>query len=993
MINADFYDIESLRNLFTLANMHDAEDPKQVKIDLYYLCDDEDKLFSEPNWQDRMRTTIYDKNRNFNGTIVFRNLRDKESIRHLCKTFGVSNARFMNNPSAKSDYPKSFRLVCDTDPEYDPAIHPYLCGYNSYNYDTTMLAWYMQAVLSPQIADDETKPGPRLYTRIDPDAITASGMREFNNKLFEPSFKSSMPSALAMDASGHTDYSTNAWRIRKNMLMSGRHLDVARLNEKQVKVGLKRLLGMLGYQILESDKLDTGADTIETIEQLYELIAYNISDVVNLRMLFYHQLYQGQFELKKGLLTTYPELIYTQKPGSYEPNIGPANVRPDRLTIDSSSAQFSTKALCPYNHLKDIPCVSFDYPAEEQAREMGVPRVNVLEEARKFFYRLYPQQHLRDQFDVIYNYYKSVEGKNFNDSQTYADDYTQFDSQGNLLPIMPVHKLSEIPKTNTCLPYFDKDGNPTSCFVLFSTGGVHGAEYNVALYEYDMQQYREAKADMEEAQRQFPNPVDLRKAKTITMPDGRVLDYKTFLRSGFKIADSQYKDLSKNIPQLFKADTKGNYSLNKKYVFTSTCQANHEDFTSYYPNLLRRMMAFFNTGLGYDRYAEIFQQKQDFGKYMKDKSRPEEERSHYRILREGTKLILNSASGAADAAFENNIRVNNQIISMRIIGQLFSWRIGQAQSYEGAAIPSTNTDGLYSVMEEKLNNAILERESASIGVEIEPEPLYLISKDSNNRIEFDASTGNIISASGGTTGCRKGPNPTKSLAHPAIIDWALTEYLIVTSQNYKGLRMDGPFNPDIGRNILQSAIKKFAPVQLLIMYQNILASSASSITYIYGMVDGETEPKILQNYNRIFIMKDGFPGTMHLQSACARVVTPAMKRKRKAEGNRITAAPDPIALKVLIANGEPLQHSYYPDKDIVTKKVTNIEPSWNILVLNQDLHLLPQSEIDHIVANLDMDKYLKLLDDAYTRNWMNKVPGVEYADLDDNEDEDGSTDE
>ena len=39
----------------------------------------------------------------------------------------------------------------------------------------------------------------------------------------------------------------------------------------------------------------------------------------------------------------------------------------------------------------------------------------------------------------------------------------------------------------------------------------------------------------------------------------------------------------------------------------------------YYPNLLRMMMAFFNKGLGYDRYAEIFDQKQEYGKKMKDK--------------------------------------------------------------------------------------------------------------------------------------------------------------------------------------------------------------------------------------------------------------------------------------------------------------------------------------------------------------------------------------
>ena len=52
-------------------------------------------------------------------------------------------------------------------------------------------------------------------------------------------------------------------------------------------------------------------------------------------------------------------------------------------------------------------------------------------------------------------------------------------------------------------------------------------------------------------------------------------------------------------------------------------------------------------------------------------------------------------------------------------------------------------------------------------------------------ITFAAIKGNTLGevkgANGGTLACRKGPDPEKSLAHPAIIDWALTEYLIVCS--------------------------------------------------------------------------------------------------------------------------------------------------------------------------------------------------------------------
>ena len=128
--------------------------------------------------------------------------------------------------------------------------------------------------------------------------------------------------------------------------------------------------------------------------------------------------------------------------------------------------------------------------------------------------------------------------------------------------------------------------------------------------------------------------------------------------------------------------------------------------------------------------------------------------------------------------------MNNTIISMRIIGQLFTWRIAQAQAYEGARIIGTNTDGLYTIMrrpghtlEEDIafNNKILEEESAEIGVEIEPEDMYLISKDTNNRMEINIEKHFVDKAGGGSLACFTGPQVTNSLDHPAILDWGLTE--------------------------------------------------------------------------------------------------------------------------------------------------------------------------------------------------------------------------
>lgn len=971
-MNFCYYDIESLENVFTCA----ALDEKSNHMTMFYLIDTP-ALLAESDWRQKSLSAIYQNNLQFNGTVSFLDLHTVDAIKAFAKMFGASLSKQINNKSLPDPMPKEFRLACDTDPDFDPAKHPYILGYNSYNYDTTMLALFIYATVNFPNPVGNSEPGYYSPT-------TAATMREHNDNLFTPKWKKNMPKYLCHYYDNHSNqyqanYQSAPWIIRHNMIMSGRHIDVARLNEKQQHVALKRLLGMLGYQIKESDKLQQNQSTIDTPEQLYDLFAYNCSDVINLKALFHHKKYQADFTLKRQLLQTYPELVYNQAEDAYKPDIRPDNVRRDRLCIDASSAQLATKCLCPYGHLTDIPTVSFVYPAKEKAEEMGIPQVNVLEESKKFFYSLYPNRpDLQAQFDVIYNYYKSIEGHNYNDSETYFDDYGL--SNGTLPDELIPIKLSDIPKVNTFLPYFDDKGNPTSCYVIFSTGGIHGAEYNYELFQYHLQQYHKMEEDFKEAKAKYPDPKKLRKAKVMVMSDGRVKPSSYFLKAG-SLANSQYRDITEQMPRLFvmKGDK---LELNKEYNYTSADMSNHEDFTSYYPNLLRMMRAFFNKGLGYDRYAEIFQQKEDYGKLRKDKSYSQSERDMFDILRNGTKLILNSASGAADAAFQNNIRVNNQIISMRIIGQLFSWRIGQAQAFRGAKVISTNTDGLYTVMEKTLNDKLLEQESADIGVEIEPEPLYLISKDTNNRVELTEKM-DIISASGGTLGCRKGPDPQKSLAHPAIIDWALTEYLIVASQHYKGLSLSKPFDKEIGMSILQSAASRFKPVQYMTLMQNIIAASPSSDTYPFGIcenanaeqIDDPAQIIIMQHYNRIFLMKDGTPNTIHMMAANAKTITPVTLNKRRKDGVQLQQH-NVAARNILRKHGIT---DIPAGKEAVIKKITNLEPNWFVFVQNKDLNYLTPEEHRFILNNIDLTKYLILLENAYENSWRNQSPEFEEA--------------
>lgn len=981
----NFYDIESLTNVFTLANYRSYDNV----VEIYYLVDDPSLI--TPTFKGDATIRIRKNNKNFNGTVEFYDLHEAESNYRLARTFGLSDAYYINNPNNKSSYDSSYRLICDTDPEYDEDNHPYLAGYNSYHYDTTMLTLYLYDAI-----DDKNN---TFHCQ------TAQRMRQYNDELFSDEFNGAcknMEDRLrctykdpARPSKGYErNFKTPTATIRKNMLMSGRHLDVARINEKQSKVGLKRLLGMQGYQILESDKLRPGQDTIESVDQLLDLIAYNVSDVVNLDKLFDNKIYQSGFTLKKQLLKTYPELVYAEKDDTYKPDISQYSVRPDRLMIDSSSAQFATKALCPYGHLQDYDTVSFMYPSEAKAKALGIPRLNILDESKKFFYENFQQPELRAEFDKIYNYYKSIEGRNFNASKNYLIDHgIDLESCPDPEVLLPenlrVKRLSDIPAPNTCMFYYKKDGTPSTCFVNFSTGGIHGAEYNKALYEADLVAYNkklekwQAQCDLfDQVKAIYPNPCDLKINKGVVIDD---VKYKPsdFLKPKATASEAYYKDYPKKPvePSVFKCTTSGSWNVDPRYTYTSAAMTNHEDFTSYYPNMLRMMDAFFNPGLGYDRYGEIFDDKTKYGKLMKDKSLTQAERDLYSVMREGTKLILNSASGAGDANFESNVRMNNKIISMRIIGQLFTWRIGQAQTIEGASIISTNTDGLYSVLEAEYNNQILARESASIHVEIEPEPVFLISKDSNNRIEIEVKDGqlaDVMGASGGTLACRKGPSPAKALAHPAIIDWALCEYLTIASINYKGTSLTKEFNEEIGRSIIASARKIFNDdIHTLTMFQNVIASSPGSQRFIFATSDAQPDTAIpLQHYNRCFISKDNTPGTYHLKAAVAKVITEAMQKKRT-KANERAQQHDPIAADILAINGVKAA-TLPPNKEATVNKITGVEDSWYMLVNNNDLHYLTQEEINNILDNLDYDKYLVLLKNSFENNWQNKTPESEY---------------
>ena len=1100
-----FYDIESLSNVFSIS----AYTPRHASgphLDVFARIDDEELASRmDPAGLDK---AIRDANPGLpvSTTIAFRDLSTAAEIRGLAGMLGLADSRPVGDRSQRSSYPADLRPVCDTDPEYDPGVHPFLAGYNSFNYDTTMLALYLDkafvttvwkareiALIENEITaarrraaknharqSDTAAAGESLealQTRLDhvrslPDgpimSPSATDMRTENDRLFSDEFREFMPKAL--------DFDSPAARIRQGFLDSGRHIDVARLNEHQRTVGLKRLLGMTGHQIRESDKL--GHDSvIRTTDELYELLAYNVADCVGLAQLFAHPVYSGGFDLKAGLLNQYSETRFDRD--------GVTVRSRRRLRIDTPSAQFVARILAPYKPLDDIPTVSFDYPDAVVAAETGREQVNVLNETERFFKdRVVPglfdsdgamttrpaeasagalwdrRKHAWEAFEPVLSYYRDIEGSNFNDTLGAA------------------RSLHEVPTVANNVPYFAADATPTSCFATFSYGGIHGAEADLAAFEADREDYEDRVRMLRTAREVFPDPADLVRAarnqhNTLTLPDGSVVDKRLVLigsnpttvrwrrpkkddpeqtaqleRARAAFADpadllatqrpaddallvwgdparikegvingravlsntseknATYRDhATGSEPVLFtRARTEpSDHStrLHPLYGYTSAAMVIHEDFSSYYPNLLRNMRAFWNEELGEDRYAAIYEDKQRYGRMLKDPGVGPGEKARLKVLRAGTKLILNSASGAGDMTMgDSPIRMNNRIISMRIIGQLFTWRIAQAQTLSGARIISTNTDGLYAALDpahgytEEVNDRILTAESASIGVQIEPEPMYLVSKDSNNRMEIGIGPDRvlhpdspILSASGGTLACFAGPTPAKSLAHPAVIDAGLATYLrrILADGGEPALVRD--FDTDLGLGILTAIRDGDDPLHAAMMFATTLAASVGSITYPFAVTALDAKGRIagfesLQPVNRVFIVRSGTPGAVQLRNAGAWKVSAASRLKR--ENGYVVRDDDPdgrVAMQVLRDNGWAFTHRERranprlmlvpADQDVTTRRINSIDPSWPMLIRNEDLHAASANELRHLLDSLDLEVYTQMLADVYTRNWIN----------------------
>lgn len=160
----------------------------------------------------------------------------------------------------------------------------------------------------------------------------------------------------------------------------------------------------------------------------------------------------------------------------------------------------------------------------------------------------------------------------------------------------------------------------------------------------------------------------------------------------------------------------------------------------------------------------------------------------------------------------------------------------------------------------------------------------------------------------------------------------------------------------------------------LLMFSRIIKASNSS--YRFPVLTTQTETSLvkddnvtpLSHYSRIFLVKPEF-SNQHLMQLEYKTITTASVKKREQNGERSVQHNENIRrtleqIKDNLLLKEPV------GRDGVVSKVTNIKPTYNVTVVNDNLFLLDTEYQERLIANLDLESYLDVIELEY-ENWRN----------------------
>lgn len=782
--------------------------------------------------------------------------------------------------------------------------------------------------------------------------------------------------------SGRTRVSTEALRKYSNTVINaarsvinttpyvryGNHVDVAFLNETKIEngrptIGLKTLVGILGGSIIESESNKTGHS-----KSIYHDILYNINDIAELKDTVFPGFLANKFKIKRNLLIKYPHL------------------KECGITVNSTSAKFVEFIIAPDKPIEDTSTVTYLYPAKHKATELNIQQKDMLEDTKNWYmekvftpiHAVNPKAanaHLA-KFMSIYQYYDSFRNKNWNESTNHIFAHG--------IPAQTKLERKRADRTyGVILPFIDKYGRESSSYVRFSIGGIHGAEINQQQLDQDRAKIRELKEKYGYISK-LPKKACSKTLLNLIIAQSRTSYQGYPVRCSHEIP--YFFEHTEPVDEILDPEDFSPYMCQKskhfdgiydyqeelldRYKYTSSGLSVHQDFVSYYP-LLMIMLGTFHDGNGNDPYEEVKDSRVAIKATLKNYDFGTKEWEDTNNEQEGYKLILNSASGILDGSHDTNLRANNKAIAMRSIGQMCTFRIGMALALEGATIPSSNTDGIYALnIAIERNKEIVEEELKSLYIAIDPEEMYLVSKDANNRIEI--VDGKVTSARGGTLTSWKGARVDNSLSHPALVDRILTDYL-------QEADLMKPVDLDIIRKHLTNYLNTVDRKHFVYMSSWVMRSTSGSI-----FVDSDHH--VHKGTVRVWLSKQGVSFTRYNTRAQKMSATtdeyanvlfedspfgkPEIVQYLSSVGALENTFPKAITTgQYKQIRREAPNHSV---PIIGDTKIPSLSDTARLYVNNACINEMSYAEINRIYENIDLEEYVALIG-VFALTWHNRL--------------------
>lgn len=869
---------------------------------------------------------------------------DEQDVLRACKDSGYQHAchdlrsdglklqEFMKNPVPSDGSPTLLSSFLGIDNEVVKPKEDYYFAYNSINYDIPMIDYLLKSMVSGRAR------------------VSTEALRKYSDRIIE---------------TRRAPVNTQPY------LQYGNHVDLAFLNETKIEqgrptVGLKTLAGILGGSIIESESNKRG----HSLDIYYDIL-YNINDIAETKQRVFPGFLQNKFNTKLRLLKKYPHLA----------NYG--------ITVNNTSAKFVEYIIAPDKPIKDTPTMTLMYPAPHMAKEFGCEPFDVLESTKAWYMEhVYRPVHRHNpaaadlhlaKFMNIYSYYDYFRNENWNESARHMFEY-------GIRPKTKTDRKYADRTFGVILPFMDKYGNESPSYVKFSIGGIHGAELNAKQLERDRAKIRELKETYGYISK-LPKNACSRKLLNLIIEQSRTSYNGYPVRLSHEIP--YFYANTTCVDEIIDPDQFSPYMVQKekhidglesdyqedlldRYKYTTSGNSAHQDFASYYPVLLINLGTF-HDGNGRDPYKEVKDERIMIKGQLKKLERGSAEYKDIDQTQDGLKLILNSASGILDGSHDTNLRANNKAVAMRIIGQLFTFRIGMALALEGATIPSSNTDGIYATnIEFEKNEQIVEKTLEGLYISIDPEEMFLVSKDANNRMEV--VDGKVTSAKGGIIGSWKGATVYQSLSHPALVDRILTDYL-----------QEADLDKDVDHDIIRKCLIRYAATEdrrrFIFMSSWVMRSTSGSIfiddkgTVYPGTVRVWLTKGGLKftRYNaRVQSTKNNKNGSNTLDEYAAQMMPGSYLGKPET----MEYLADKIDIGACFPN-VPTVQQYREIKDKVKSvyivsetKISNLHNDDRLYIDNRCIDDLPENEITNIFRLFDLDGYVRMIGE-FAKSWHN----------------------